>query len=696
MSWQIGRLRDPRRSSSRRASSGTSAPARLADGRAVAALAALAVAGRLVLAPIPNVVATTDVALITGYALGGGAGLRRRRACGADLELLARTGAVDAVADGGLGAGRGARRRARRGRGPRSSAGSGLAVAAAFAGFAYGALLDLSVMVSYGGEQSLDRYLALSARGIPFNVAHAVGNFGDRLRRRTGAGADDLPLPRALRVHAGARRRPLPRRCCVALVIPALLVSGGAAAEAAAGAGGAARWPRARAELRRRLRHRAGLPSSPDDDRLGDARAGGRRGQPARRLRERRPAPVEYLRDHASGVDRGDLERTILALAAPGSTRASFGGRDLVAELRDQAQRDGSFEGQVNLTAFGDPRPAPPAASRRARALGQVAARAQNPTAAGARAEAGGSDPTAPARRCRRSRSPAAASRARQGRRLPAPRAERRRRLALPAASPTRSRPPGPSRGWSPPASNPGAVTTAGTRLRLPRGAPGARDGHYRYSASSDQTPVWVTAQALLGVEREAFPVAAGPAHALEPGGLRDACHRRRLGPASAAGPRLGGRAAPPARSSGTNVAAPAAARSDGAGAVGPAKAAAGPGGGRPERPAAERAAADGETAPRRRPTAGRRRWPLSDGGARGSAPLWSASWRDRRSPRLAGSCWYRPPSRLRRLGYVCADGRRDAIRTRRTHKAYKPEPVDRARCSTSCSSSPAGRRTTT
>ena len=31
-------------------------------------------------------------------------------------------------------------------------------------------------MVSYGGEQSLDRYLAISARGLPFNVAHAAGN----------------------------------------------------------------------------------------------------------------------------------------------------------------------------------------------------------------------------------------------------------------------------------------------------------------------------------------------------------------------------------------------------------------------------------------------------------------------------------------------------------------------------------------
>ena len=41
---------------------------------AVAALAALAVAGRVALAPIPNLVATTDVALLAGYTLGGGPG----------------------------------------------------------------------------------------------------------------------------------------------------------------------------------------------------------------------------------------------------------------------------------------------------------------------------------------------------------------------------------------------------------------------------------------------------------------------------------------------------------------------------------------------------------------------------------------------------------------------------------------------
>ncbi len=47
-------------------------PARLVA--AVAAMAALGVAGRLALAPVPNVVATTDVALLAGYALGGAPG----------------------------------------------------------------------------------------------------------------------------------------------------------------------------------------------------------------------------------------------------------------------------------------------------------------------------------------------------------------------------------------------------------------------------------------------------------------------------------------------------------------------------------------------------------------------------------------------------------------------------------------------
>ena len=42
--------------------------------------------------------------------------------------------------------------------------------------------------------------------------------------------------------------------------------------------------------------------------------------------------------------------------------------------------------------------------------------------------------------------------------------------------------------------------------LRLQRG-----DGHVRYSRTSDQTPVWVTAQALTAIKRQAFPLAVVP-----------------------------------------------------------------------------------------------------------------------------------------------------------------------------------------
>jgi len=38
-----------------------------------------------------------------------------------------------------------------------------------------------------------------------------------------------------------------------------------------------------------------------------------------------------------------------------------------------------------------------------------------------------------------------------------------------------------------------------------------ASDGHYRYSASSNQTPVWVTGQVLVAAELKPFPLAAVP-----------------------------------------------------------------------------------------------------------------------------------------------------------------------------------------
>ena len=67
-------------------------------------------------------------------------------------------------------------------------------------------------------------------------------------------------------------------------------------------------------------------------------------------------------------------------------------------------------------------------------------------------------------------------------------------------------------------------------RLRAP-------DGHYRYSASSDQTPIWVTAQVLLAVERQPFPLAGRAARADPQPGRRRAVGRRRRREARARAP---------------------------------------------------------------------------------------------------------------------------------------------------------------
>src|ERR671934_1367204 len=141
----------------------------------VAALAAISVAGRVAFSPIPNVVPSTDIILISGYALGGAPGFAVGALSGlvsnfwlgqgpwtpwqmAGWGMTGLFGAWLAMLSG------------------RHVGRIGLALVCAFAGFAYGALLDFSLMVTYGGEQSLDRFLAISARGVPFNIAHAAGN----------------------------------------------------------------------------------------------------------------------------------------------------------------------------------------------------------------------------------------------------------------------------------------------------------------------------------------------------------------------------------------------------------------------------------------------------------------------------------------------------------------------------------------
>ena len=324
-------------------------PARLVA--AVAAMAALGVAGRLALAPVPNVVATTDVALLAGYALGGAPGFAVGALSGlvsnfwlgqgpwtpwqmAGWGMVGIAGAVLARASG---------RRVSR---------LGLACAGAVAGIAYGALLDLSVMIEFGGEQSLDRYLALSARGLPFNIAHAAGNFVlmlaagpalvrmlDRYRDRFTYRWSDSPLGRSTATFA----------LVAFLLVPLLSPHRGDAAEGRSSA---------RAWLVKAQNGDGGFGTGPDvdssTDMTGWAMVGlASAGVNPRDVEKRGNSPVRYLRKNADDITSvGDLELTILGLEASGLDSRAFQGRDLVAELRSKQKDDGSFQRQVNLTAF--------------------------------------------------------------------------------------------------------------------------------------------------------------------------------------------------------------------------------------------------------------------------------------------------------------------------------------------------------
>ncbi len=470
----------------------------------VAALAALAVAGRLVLAPIPNVVATTDIALFTGYALGGGPGFAVGALAAPISNIWLGQGPWTAwqMAGWGLvglgGAWLAVLTRRRLGR-------LGLALACAVAGLAYGALVDLSVMVTYGGEQSLDRYLALSARGIPFNIAHAAGNFAIALV----AGPALVRMISRFRTRLAFTWRPegaLPLLCVAALVAGGALVAAGDD-RAAARASGEAWLVRAQGDDGGFAAGR-GLPSNPAMTgwaMLGLEASGTNPLDVARRGR----TPVSYLR---SEIDRlrsvGDLERTILALAAAGIDPRRFGGSHLVADLRRRRDGDGSVDGQVNLTAFYAL--AMRAAGAEARSLRRSAAwlRGSQNADGGwgiqpqAPSEADSTGAALQALVAAGTRGSAAASGARWLRR-----AQRSGGgYALGGTGLVNSQ----STAWA----VQGLAAVGGEQQTIDR-AVGylsrlqAPDGHYRYSASSDQTPIWVTAQVLTAIARRQFPLVA-------------------------------------------------------------------------------------------------------------------------------------------------------------------------------------------
>lgn len=478
-------------------------PARLVA--LVAALSALAVAGRLVLAPLPNVVATTDIALLTGYALGPAPGFAVGALAAPISNIWLGQGPWTAWQMAGwgmaglIGAGLAAV-------GGRNLGRLALASCCAAAAFAYGALLDLSVMVTYGGEQSLDRFIALSARGLPFNVAHAAGNFAIAL----AAGPALVAMLSRYRVRLEWSWRPA---ATLPAILAVLLALGLAASPPDAEAAGI---DRARTWLERAQNGDGGYSFAPGSRSnpkmtgwamLGleaagrnplDVRAGGR-------------TPVAYLRASASRLRRdvGTLELSILALEAAGVDSRKFGGRDLVADLRGKQAGDGSFGGQVNLTAYAILALRAGRSSAGVRSAASWLRRAQNGDGGWGFAPGRRSDPDSTGSALQglaRAGSSGGAIASGIGYLRRTQKGKGGWGLAETGIQNSQST-AFAVMGMVAAGTDPSKVRTRGRSGPRFLAARQAADGHYRYSARSDQTPIWVTAQALIAVGRQALPI---------------------------------------------------------------------------------------------------------------------------------------------------------------------------------------------
>ena len=196
----------------------------------VATLAALAALGRIAFAPLPNVKPTTDIVLLTGYALGGAPGF----AVGAVAALASNVffgqgpwTPWQMCAWGGVGVAGALLARAF----GRELGRTSLAVACAAAGAGYGVVMNLHLWVTYSGDHSLAKLGAYFATSLPFDIAHVVGNvvfcliFGPalvraltRYRQRFEITWRPAPALAAAARRAGAERsgaaRARPRRRC--------------------------------------------------------------------------------------------------------------------------------------------------------------------------------------------------------------------------------------------------------------------------------------------------------------------------------------------------------------------------------------------------------------------------------------------------------------------------------------------------
>lgn len=475
----------------------------------VGTLAALAVLGRIAFAPVPNVKPTTDVVLLSGYVFGGAPGF----AVGAVAALVSnlfftegpwtpwQMGAWGAI--GVAGAGLALLGAGRLGRVP-------LALACGLAGLLYGVIVNFGSVATFGGGELGRRFLAYQSTSLPWDLAHAGGNvaffllFGPALVRTL----------RRFRTRLTFTWEPHPAALAVAVLAAGALVATTVGPGAASAQAATPQQYLARAQKRD---GGFGCTAGGRSNGLCTGWAGialardGRHPDAVRRA-------VAWARAHGRGLARdgsatgvGDLERTLLLLGAAGAGRSAraFAHQDLVAALERRVGADGNVLGQANLTAFailGLRAVGVPAAAAPLRRAGAWLARQQNADGGfGFLTRGLGSDvdDTAAAMEALAA---LGGSRSALGRAAAYVRAVQNADGGLPQ-----------ERGGGSNAQSTAWAIQGFAAARVPLGAVRrggaptplaylrslvAPDGAVRYSRTSAQTPVWVTATAILGLGR--------------------------------------------------------------------------------------------------------------------------------------------------------------------------------------------------
>jgi energy-coupling factor transport system substrate-specific component len=321
------------------------------DARIVAlvgTLAAFAALGRIAFAALPNVKPTTDIVLISGYALGGAPGFAVGALAGLTSNFFFGQGPWTAWqmaawgATGVLGAGLAVITARRIGRWP-------LAIACCAVGFAFTAFQDLGDWITYS-DHSAAQLAVYVGKGLGFDAVHAAGclafalAFGPALIRSIQRFATRLQVTW---LGAAGVRAP-------ALVAGAVLaaMAGLSAPPPARAASTPAGYLLAAQNPDGGFGASPGQPSSELYSgwaALGLASAGYNPQEVARGGH----SLLAYVRDGVGSLsDVGSLERMILVAGAAGLPADNFGRRDLVRALQRDIHANGSVGGQVNLTAF--------------------------------------------------------------------------------------------------------------------------------------------------------------------------------------------------------------------------------------------------------------------------------------------------------------------------------------------------------